>query len=861
MPQIDNCRQEIEAALGRTLTPREIGEVARQANKVKQKIDAANGDPRVANQIMKDYVDQRVAARAAKKEQAAASAIAFEKQKARLAASDFADKAPHEYLRGLMVGSLKDYFGGKNSLGVNISRESAQRQIAYIADLKKAGIDKYAFDRADAKNMWLSRAALEDGNDHTIYGANAAKWAEVTKRHQDAIMADHRASGIVRGHVESYVQGQTHDPTALAKAGRNTFGSNASRDQWVSDVAPKIDWTKTMGGEFANATASQRAQRLGEIWSQFVAGKHLEWSPSDPLRSRELIFKTPEDGFNYHQQYGRDMALGESVMHQLGRQGRDLAIAREWGPNAEGNIRKFISDLQKQHVENAGKTNALAKAENSVMRHYWPSLSGQLASPENAGVASWIARARGFLATAKIGASLPVLFGDIPLRANMIARYGDGAFLKGLAQTTGDMFRGLSKDEKVRLANANGIMLNGMGLPMTEGMRDYAGVDIAGKLNMAILKYGGHNAWTDAIRTNVMAREGFEHWSDRGRAFADLTEGRQRLLRQFGIDSKEWDIMRSQSPLELQRGWSAFSAQGVREMDTDAFKSLAPDGASDNQLRAARTALADKYRNLMGEMADRVTTAPSEEMKAITLRGTKAGTWEGEAIRSFNELKGFLYNYTRNHVMGNAMGYDADPMNVGWGHAMWRMATGQGTRQGYVSLAKLAAAGAGFGYIMNTLRDIADGKTPENPMTHPGDTLARAMARQSLGVMSNLVFSQAGKPESGIRDKIADAFGPTVETVADVVDTLGKTGYHLGKFALAPGYTEDQFYKDFGRDASKMASTVYRSIPGNNLIWTKWATDYFVYNQMMNLMNPDYTKRLQQRMMKERGQSYLLGPQ
>ena len=56
---IDNCKAEIASAMGRELSPRELGVIARQAAKVKARIDAANGDPNVARQIMKNYLDER----------------------------------------------------------------------------------------------------------------------------------------------------------------------------------------------------------------------------------------------------------------------------------------------------------------------------------------------------------------------------------------------------------------------------------------------------------------------------------------------------------------------------------------------------------------------------------------------------------------------------------------------------------------------------------------------------------------------------------------------------------------------------------------------------------------------------------
>jgi hypothetical protein len=64
---------------------------------------------------------------------------------------------------------------------------------------------------------------------------------------------------------------------------------------------------------------------------------------------------------------------------------------------------------------------------------------------------------------------------------------------------------------------------------------------------------------------------------------------------------------------------------------------------------------------------------------------------------------------------------------------------------------------------------------------------------------------------------------------------------------------------DFGKDSASWTGTLYHSIPGNNLLWTKWATDYFVLDNLMDMLNPGYKDRLKQRAADKQGQNFWIG--
>lgn len=866
MAQIDVCRPHIEAAIGRSLTPREIGEIGRQAQKVKAKIDPVAHDHVASQQVLKAYLDQRELEREARKAASAASAAALAQKVARRQSiGAFADKNPAEAARGFFVSSEKDYSGAKDSLGINLDRAAATEMQGFISAAHKAGLGDYIFSRADEKNMWSARAALEEGRDPSQYGANAVKAATLIKKFQDRQLAKLREAGIAKGHIDNYTQAQIHDTYQLARAGENPFGSDASFQKWFSDTMPKVAWDKSFGGELVAASTADKAARMRSVWNQFVSGHHLEWSDSlKAIKSREIVFKDADAGYQYHKQYGGDRSFGENVWHQLGRGARTITTAQEWGPNAESNINRFLNDWEKE--VSAKNDPAMSKKfgdmKDTIMRNYVPSYLGQLNGTAR-GATQWLTQLRGFLAAAKVGASLPTLFMDTGLRAAQMDRFGGrstGAFFGGLAKSMGDQFHGLDPEARIARAHGAGILLQGAGLPVSEASREFSGPGVAGRMALSLMRHGGHNFWTDRMRINVATHEGFLHWQDRGSAFNQLSAGRQSLLRMFGISDKEWDVIRQQTPTDLPKGIKAFQPQNILDMDKSKFSSLAPAGASDRQLFNARDEVFRKYRNLVGEIADRSTVSPSSEMRAVLHAGTKAGTPLGEITRSFGELKGFLWNYMKNHLYGGIVGGDADPHNVGWGPAMYKMATGKADMGAYARMARLTATMVGLAYIKNTLQDVASGKTPENPVGgHWSDAMLRAFGGGALGPMSDLLTSQTYmSPDAKWPDYVGAFAGPTVETAGDMADAFLNMAKHGAKYATDEGYDSDRFFHDLGVDTSHIASGVYRSVPYNNLLWTKWATDYMFYDNLMDIMNPGYKDRMRARLQKERGQSLIL---
>lgn len=873
MAALSKCRPAIEGKLGRPLEDREAGQIARQAGGLLRKMQGA-ATKTDAEAILKDYTDRIKAQGIIAKRTEAMNYFARQSKTNFRTSVDFVKKNPSEGFIGLMRGSLYDYSGSKRSLAQLAYHEGQARASALHGDLLNSNLFDYAFSGADDMNIGLAIHDIQAGGDGMKFGKDAAATAKILADHQEALRIDLNQAGANIDKNSDRLFRRTHDAYKIARAGGEAFGSDAAFEAWKKQGnMDHLDWSQSFDGELQGENVAVRDKRLKSIFTQFASGEHLNWSESGTAgrgagnittkiaAQRELVFDHPKYDVNYDKAFGRGSSIADSVFHSVSMGGKDLGIMREWGPNPKANIERFKDDWSKELVEQgrAADQEALKKAFRSEMDNTWNLLSKPPAHPSDGIAARTFAAVRQTTGTAAIGMSVCSNIGDLPLRASQLAMYSDGGVLKNLAGDTAHMFTGsgLSVAAQRELAAEAGIRLESAHMPLDPNQVAHVGFNALAKFNQQVMKMSGHSWWSNRIRTNSLAADAYRYANSLGKSLADLPEGQQRALRQFGIGDKEWEVIRGVAPSDLGNGNKGLVTSDILDHDLKNFTSLA-NGANPSvgALTRARGDLAASYRNLMGEMADRSTSAPSIANQAVMQMGRiPAHTLMGELYRGALQLKGFAVNYMRNQVGRELYGYSQDKM--GFPEAMATMLKGStpGGKSARAGLAKLVATGVGFGYISNTLRDVATGKSVEDPTgEHWGDAMKRAFARQSLGLYSDFLFAEV--PEnSSMWDRIGHMTGPEFGFASDTFNNTTKLMSHLDKAAEDGRDETDNFYKD----AQRAFSTTYRNTPGTSLFWTKYAMDYLVLNNISEMLNPGYQHRLQSRSETTRGQSYLLG--
>ncbi len=869
---LDKCDDAIKTAVGltRELTDEESRIIKQRAAELAKKIKNAD-DPAELNDVLKKFGDDVAFNRALQKRNTALQYAAFAKLEAWRKNTPFAINNPAEAFKGFMRGSLRNFEGAKNSLTNLVQRESNARSGAFLADLENSGLKKYAFDGGDDMNITRAWSDIKNGiePDAAKYGKNAVTAAQLFDKHLEAIRQGQNRAGAWIARAADRLWRRTHDANKIARAGGNSYGSLAggARDYWVNSVSSKLDWAKSFDGNYSEATTNVRNTLLHSLWNDFKNNDHYKPGEAVPpvglgtsnlakklSHGRQLIFNSADDEYAYNKEFGTGSSVAENVFHNLAGGGRDLALLRKLGPNPETTLNRFIkswrNDAEAEDSSYSGDQQKLLKEmTEKEMANTWKLLSGGAGHASDNFVGRFAAAVRTTTNVAALGMSVFKLPNDLALRSRMVAQRTGGSFAATLLRTTSDMFTGtgISKAERQQLFAELGLRTEGVNMPLDPNTMDGIGFGHLAKFNQQVMSVTGHAWWDNKFRLNALVADGYRHWTQRNLSFDQLNKSQQNAYKQFGIDEKGWDIIRQSEGTQLSTGMNVFMPSDIEAMPLDKFKSLVNNpNASDMVLSRARDSLMENYRNYVGELADRGTSAPSIANRAFMGMGKyKEGTIPGELYRGALQLKGWAANYLRNHLGDELFGHDNQPAT--FGQAMADLLKGKNPK-GFMGLAKLISTGFIISEITNAMHDVASGKSPEDPLSKAG--ILRAVASGSLGIYADFLL-QDSNPDASFFDKLGDETGPEFGLVSDLFNIGHRT---IEQLSSTDGLTPEKI----GNDERELFQSLYHHTPGTSLFWTKATMDYFILNNLSEQLNPGYQQRLIERNQKA-GQTFLGG--
>lgn len=238
-------------------------------------------------------------------------------------------------------------------------------------------------------------------------------------------------------------------------------------------------------------------------------------------------------------------------------------------------------------------------------------------------------------------------------------------------------------------------------------------------------------------------------------------------------------------------------------------------------------ALADTRRELelklRGFFADEMGSAVLEgdvQARRQLIRGTQAGTFNGELLRAIAQFKTFPVTFT-NRVLGRAfLGYSPAERML------------QGRNLG-VMLAGLLVSG----YVSTILKDLVRGYEPADPTERK--TWLRAFAQSGgLGIYGDFLFGQANRFGNSALETVA---GPLLGTAASGINLLTKA-------------------RDGEAKAGEWLNLALQNSPFINLWYARPVLDFLVLNALREAGSPGFLRRQEQQRRKDYGQERLTPP-
>lgn len=324
-----------------------------------------------------------------------------------------------------------------------------------------------------------------------------------------------------------------------------------------------------------------------------------------------------------------------------------------------------------------------------------------------------------------------------------------------------------------------------------------------------VLRASGLNAWSSITKqawTKVLMDKYGQMTKEK--SWSDLHPDDKDLFNKTGLDEQTWEVMRLAEAIDDGSGNLLMSARSIHQIPDEKLKHM-----GDPQ-RIRDEAATKFHAHLMDEQGMAIIETGLRERTRIYGK-TTGGDFSGFLLRGYMQFKSFPVAFLMRH--GSRM--MAQPTLQGKGWYGISLAMGMTFLGGLsVQLSEIASG--------NDPQTIWDSEDPEKAMTFFFRSVAKGGGLSLLGD----VFAAGSDPMG--RDSRDMLIGP-----------LGSDFANLTKLTAG---TINKWYE--GKDLTNTPNEVYRflksKIPGQNLWYTKAATNRIMFDNIQDTLAPGYRERL-----------------
>lgn len=626
--------------------------------------------------------------------------------------------------------------------------------------------------------------------------------------------------------LENWGLPQNHDPLAIAEAGLENWRASL-RD--LLSPAEMIDGTT--GKPFADQEALDEALEAvfrnitsegmdGAVPGAFRGGGKLANRRAD---HRFLVFKDADAWLAYNNRFGLGDPFSAIVGH-IDSMTRDIAAMRVLGPNPDHTIRWLDDVLHQQSLPGtgggkAGQLDGKARKGARTMDRMWRYYSGELTAvaPENRKTARFFMGLRNWNVLSKLGRAALSAIPTDPVFKSFTAKFNGLPLARSLGDYIGS-FNPANPAHRQAAWDA-GLVFHEMTQRSAKLWSETRGLDVVELTRRGadtLLRTTWLTPHTVASKQSLglsFMRDWAEHAET---SFDDLARPKRLALERYGIDSQDWDRLRS---IEAE------DQNGIRLLRPGDLARRGDDGDLDAAVRFFSLIDSETRFDTPGEML-RAQTA-----LALGGRGSalERGTIIGELAHSVTQFKTYSVIMVMTH--------------------MQRMLYGQGgmSRASYAMMLPIFLTFGGF--VALSLRMIALGQDPPDA-TEP-ENWARAFVTAGGGGYVGDIVAQGVAGQRGTTGAVAGfVTGPTIGSIVDpAIDVT------LGNVGQAARGEEMKLSSELLREGRK-------NVPFGNAWWGQLAVNRMLLDEMQRLADPDAKKRWRrmEREAREQGTAYWWAP-
>lgn len=659
-------------------------------------------------------------------------------------------------------------------------------------------------------------------------------------------LKDKKIAGFSTGDVMGYVSRNVHDQDKVRAV---------PKEVWVKEIYNKINWEKTYKGSLLNSAEDARLKRLGETYDQISSGKYtgyMEDAISDVTdvtfskykslqRSNEgersLHFSDGNAWYDYHSKFGND-SLFETVNSTVQSASRDVSLMEKYGYMPEKAFQGDIERLRREVTNDVAslpkeaQEKKLAEFEKDVIvaQREFDSIYGKQSLPVDKTIAQLGQGARNFQSLRLLGQVALTAIGDVPsIRQAFNAQFDNAGVFKFYKTFVSDMASMMGVDPAKKeflneLESKLGIFADARMHMMSSR---FSGEDLTlpGKLDKAqrsFFKFTGMPYFDRVTKAASAIQYGRNLFENKGKKFSQLPDSFKNGLIRHNIGDFEWEVIKLAS--EKVGSSEILSPSAVRYMSDDVILKAAKEagikkyqGQKLSPIRA-REEIATRFSSMMNEFVNRAVPSAGKADAALLYRGTRAGTWEGEALRTGMQYKAFGAAFLRSFATNQAI-------NQGISKAGVRDLATKTTAK---NVATYMAESMALYYLVDNLKDILANKDPE-PLEVSGEKFARLFANSGFGAMYGDLILGGATRGAGVYERASNFL-------------VGPTGSDILKAGAIAGNMMDaaEDGRSQGKNLEKAMGHVWSNVPGNNLWFVKGAADTLILDSLKKWANPGF---------------------
>lgn len=748
--------------------------------------------------------------------------------------STWADR-PDLGLESFLVGTNVARAGARRS----VAAEQKQLSNAYIAgflnDMEQA--DLLPFLTRGDNDSEIADALWRIGTDRPLdgLGRESVEIARIMQKYQTAARSDANRAGAEIRDLPGYIVRQSHDPYKLERAGFS---------QWRDEISGLLD-ERTFEG------VTDRSEFLLAAYNGLVSGVHLKASTPEASgfkgprnlakkvsAERVLHFKDGVAWDQYNKVYGTG-SLREAFLGGLDRAGQNTGLMRRLGTNPESNWEAILDELQRDLMDKPVEMRRFQTDRRGWLKTRFAEVDGTARLAVNQQAARVASNIRALQSMAKLGGAVISAVTDLPVAASEMRYQGKG-MLSSMGTLIGGMVKGRKPAEQREILSSLGVFFDNVRGDVVSKFSadDSLGGKMSG-LQQKFFKLNGLTWWTDTMRSTAALMMSHHLAYNRAMNWDQMNPDLRRTLELFDFDAGRWDLVRG-TGAKLADGREYMTTQGLDDIpEADLAAYLTSKGRTANTAAVAelREELGAQLRSYITDRASYAVIEPDARTRAIMRRGTQPGTVAGELLRFVGQFKAFpvaiLQKSFGRELYGR--GYTPSAYAEGAGRELIQaLRNGNGEKLG---IAQLLIWTTLFGYGAMTAKDLLKGREPR-PADDAKTWVAAMLQGGALGIYGDFIFGEANRFGGGLIGSLA---GPTAGAVEGLADVLYRV-----------------------RDGDDAAAAAVRfgiqQTPFLNLFYTRAALDYLVLYSVQEALNPGSLRRMERRIEKENGQSYLLAP-